>query len=328
MSGKENSRAAPASLFGWLLSMLTFLLCVATAAGFMARWWWPFELACHFRVQYGLLLAVATLLWLLGRRWKQVLIATVFAAANLAVVYPLYVRPTADLAAGETFRVVSLNVMMDNRQYQNVLQMVRETEPDFLALLEVDSRWTDALAELKTVYPFSHELPQVSNFGLSLYSRHKIESVEVEHLGDFNVPVIVAHCDVRGQPLTIIVTHTFPPVGEARAHQRNVQLTDLAKVVAAQQGANAQRGPVILVGDLNVTSFSPYFHDLLRDSGLRDSQLGFGVQPTWSTDMPLLRIPIDHCLTSSQIDIHNRRVGPHVGSDHFGLIIDFSISDR
>jgi len=41
--------------------------------------------------------------------------------------------------------------------------------------------------------------------------------------------------------------------------------------------------------------------------------------------VPLLGIPIDHCLVSPEIIVTKRSVGPSVGSDHYPVIIDFSI---
>ena len=37
----------------------------------------------------------------------------------------------------------------------------------------------------------------------------------------------------------------------------------------------------MLMGDMNCTSWSPYFQDMLTVSGLRDSRRGFGVEGSW-----------------------------------------------
>ena len=78
----------------------------------------------------------------------------------------------------------------------------------------------------------------------------------------------------------------------------------------------------MLVGDLNCTSWTPAFAELERISGLRDSRKGFGVQPTWPSNLPGLRIPIDHFLVSPSLAVRNRFVGPAVGSDHFPVVIE------
>ena len=69
------------------------------------------------------------------------------------------------------------------------------------------------------------------------------------------------------------------------------------------------------------------FRKLLADSGLNDSANGFGVQPSWPTFIAPLAIPIDHCLHSDEIHIHDRQIGDDVASDHFPLIVDFAIKE-
>jgi endonuclease/exonuclease/phosphatase (EEP) superfamily protein YafD len=85
----------------------------------------------------------------------------------------------------------------------------------------------------------------------------------------------------------------------------------------------------MVLGDLNTTSWSPYFRDLVADSGLLDSRRGFGVEPSWpSFGLPLLRIPIDHGLVSPAVSVLDRRIGPAAGSDHLPLVIDFALPAR
>jgi len=79
------------------------------------------------------------------------------------------------------------------------------------------------------------------------------------------------------------------------------------------------------VGDLNSSSWSPAFRDLLRDAGLRDTRLGRGVQSTWPAWLPMVQIPIDHALVSPGVRVHGRFVGDRVGSDHLPVVLDFSV---
>jgi endonuclease/exonuclease/phosphatase (EEP) superfamily protein YafD len=41
--------------------------------------------------------------------------------------------------------------------------------------------------------------------------------------------------------------------------------------------------------------------------------------------MPLGRIPLDHCLVSSGLDVLDKRLGPQVGSDHLPVVIELQI---
>ena len=64
---------------------------------------------------------------------------------------------------------------------------------------------------------------------------------------------------------------------------------------------------------------------LIRQTGLRDSALGFGVQPTWPAGMLLARIQIDQCLVSEDLKVVRRDVGPDVGSDHLPLVVELAL---
>ena len=80
----------------------------------------------------------------------------------------------------------------------------------------------------------------------------------------------------------------------------------------------------IVAGDLNCTPWSPNFVDLLKSSNLINSGLGHGLAISW-TPIPItaLGLPIDHVLVGDGIQVADRKVGPHVGSDHRPVIVDF-----
>ena len=102
---------------------------------------------------------------------------------------------------------------------------------------------------------------------------------------------------------------------------RDGQFRSLAKFV------RTLTEPVILMGDLNATPFSPAFVDFLRASRLRDSRLGYGNQATWPAALRRAGIAIDHCLVSPQVQVTGRQIGGDVGSDHLPVIVDLSLTD-
>ena len=118
--------------------------------------------------------------------------------------------------------------------------------------------------------------------------------------------------------MAVVAVHTLPPTRSDNARLRNRQLADAGRI------AQTQTAPVIVVGDLNATEWSPPFGDLLRSANLRDARTGFGLQPTWPTfaRLSLLQIPIDHCLISEGLHVKKFTRGPHVGSDHLPIVVD------
>ncbi|MEI6890689.1 MAG: endonuclease/exonuclease/phosphatase family protein, partial [Pontiella sp.] len=183
---------------------------------------------------------------------------------------------------------------------------------------EVTPRWASALSQLISTYPHHILEPQADCFGLMLLSRYPLAHSKIVDLGNTGVPSIITEVHFPQGTLSVIATHPVPPIHAAYAQQRNDQLAALPAAI------KQQHYPVLLMGDLNVTTWSPYFQTLKKESGLKNSMKGYGFQPTWAVNF-FLKIPIDHVLHSPAIRIHNRRVGPDIGSDHFPVIVDFSI---
>ena len=288
--------------------------------GFLGSLHWALDLLSHFRVQYLLVLAVTALLLAALRRWRPAALAAALAAVNLAAVLPLYLGGTAPVSAsGPTLRAMLMNVNAHRGDPRRVADAVREFDPDILVLEEVSRRWLQDLAPALAGYAHSLAEPREDNFGIALFSRFAVTRSRIAWIGEARVPSVEAVIRTPGGPCTVLATHPLPPGGREYSRLRNDQLTALPAWVREAEP------PVLLLGDLNVTPWSVYFRRLLRDSGLRDSVRGWGVQSTWPAFHPLLRIPIDHALHSSGVRILRRTVGPDVGSDHFPLIVDFAV---
>ncbi len=303
-----------------LVHLATLSVAGVALAGYCGRLGWLFELASHFRLQYGVLLAASSLCYLVGRRGRAGLAAGLLSAANLCLVVSVG-SPPPKPEDRTVVRVVFCNVLASNQHRERLLEFVRETSPDLVVLVEVNFEWAEALQPLHGTYPYRRVSSAHGGWGMALFSRIPLDDVEQTMIGRGadNSLAIVARLRIDGQPLTVIGTHPWSPVSPIRLAGRNRQLADLA--VLAQR----QRGPVVLLADLNTSPWSPYFLDLLSASGLRDSRQGFGLQASWPTFFAPARIPIDHCLVSPEIAVHDRTIGPKVGSDHFPVVVDFSI---
>lgn len=299
-----------------------------TLAGFLGRAWWRFDLMAHFRLQYLLCLWAVALGLAALRRFRLAGLAVLVSLINLALVAPLYLGSPHDgpgRGPGEgrmRLRAVSVNVSRSNKNHEAVRGLVRREDPDFLLVMEFTERWLDDLSDLTSTYPHVIGRPRAGHFGIALFSKHPFASADIEHIGPKGLPSIVARVDLGDRELTLIGTHPRPPTSPNGARARNAHLAAIAERVRPLEP------PVLLLGDLNVTPFSPYFHRLLDESGLRDSSPGHGYQPTWPTYAPGFLIPIDHCLYSPGIRIADRRIGPDIGSDHLPLIVDFELVGR
>jgi endonuclease/exonuclease/phosphatase (EEP) superfamily protein YafD len=215
-----------------------------------------------------------------------------------------------------------LNLNAENSNTEQVLRIIKKSDPDVLLLEEVTPQWAKALSELSTNYPHHISEPQTDCFGIMLLSKVPLKQGKVLDIGSTGVPSIVTEAHFPLGTVVVIGTHPLPPTSAEYATKRNQQLAAFPQLI------KKQRYPVLLMGDLNTSPWSPYFWQLLRDSGLKNSMKGFGFQPSWPSHIRPLRIPLDHLLYSPEIRIHSRRIGEDAGSDHFPLLVEFSIPPK
>lgn len=319
ISGTEKTRVGFFSVrinFWRTVSLFLVALAAATLLGMLAgRWWWVFELASHFPVQYAFLVATTTLLCLVGRQWWLARVAAAVLVLNLGVILPFYWGRADSDTNQKTLRLISTNVLTSNRQYDRLIELVRTERADAAIFLEVDDAWLKHLAALADDYPVTISRTRSDNFGVAMFSRLPADRLEIVNLGPAGLPSVVAELRNGEQRFTVVATHPLPPTSAEYSLLRNQQLAAVAELAATVEG------PVIVAGDLNITPWSPYFRDLLDHGNLRDSMRGFGIQPTWGW----AGIPIDHALCSADVTIVDRRVGPPIGSDHLPLVFEFSL---
>lgn len=305
-----------------LLIAAGLIACLATLLGFLGRFAWVFDLFAHFRVQYMLGLLVLGVLLLIGRRRGMAAMFFAVASVNMGLVLPLYMgKQDIPPEASPPLRAMLINVNTRLGDPDRVKAVIVSADPDILVLEEIDFRWISALAWLTNAYPHSLIQPREDNFGIGIYSKLSFVDREVRYIGSAEVPSILATINTGDTHIRVIATHPLPPAGRDYSRWRNEQLDRIPDHIPSDL-------PVLLLGDLNVSPWSHHFRRLLARSGLRDSSRGYGFQPTWPNFNPLLWIPIDHCLHSSEIIVVDRRIGEDVSSDHYPLIVDFVIHTK
>jgi endonuclease/exonuclease/phosphatase (EEP) superfamily protein YafD len=297
------------------------ILSIATLLTILGRFWWLLDLFSHFRVQYFLGLSAVTIVLLFRRRYKAPAFFGMLAIANLCTIAPLYFGAGPQPSeVSRSYRSLLMNVNTESGLPSKVAQTIKQLDPDFLALEEVNDQWLSTLSVTLAAYPYSKTMPREDNFGIAIYSKYPLVRSEIRQVGEAEIPSVIAELQLPEGLLTVIATHPLPPGGRENARLRDDQLERLPEIV--KQAAS----PVLLLGDLNATPWCSHFKRLLSQSGLRDSCQGRGVFGTWPAYMPIFLIPIDHCLYTSGIHVTRRTSGPKVGSDHYPVVIDFALT--
>lgn len=279
---------------------------------------WVAELTTHFRAQAAISGALIACACAMLRMRVGALVTCASIAFHIYPLLPFLLSSDAPPPANsQQLRVMQINVHTANRNHEAVRQAIVDANPDIVGLLEVDERWLSALAPLRVRYPYGIEDPRGDNFGIALFSRFPIEKLQLRPLEPGGVQVVTGEFSLGSVPVTIAIAHPVPPVSSRYSALRNREFVRLADMLR-----QFDEREIILLGDLNTTPWSPIYREFERSTGLYNGALGFGLHPTWPASLPLLRIPIDHCLLSSGLRATAFKVGPQVGSDHIPIIVE------
>lgn len=301
------------------LSIVTAILVSILPSVFPNSWF--IDIMSNFKLQIGIFLIVVLLLNLFTNKSKTIsLLAVILAIWNLSFIYKLYFpNKLAEIQKHRGTTIASINLLSSNNEADKVIGFIKSKNPDILVLLEYNSKWEALLSAITNEYEYRKTIVRNDNFGIGYFSKIPSET-SVVNFDISKVPSIKASLKIDKKPIDIIATHPFPPMGKERFEIRNSHFKNLAK----QRETFSEH--LIVIGDLNTSSYSKHFKNLLVETNLRDSRNGLGILPTWPSTFGLLYTTIDHILVSKAIDIIHRGTGPNIGSDHLPIFMEFLIS--
>jgi endonuclease/exonuclease/phosphatase (EEP) superfamily protein YafD len=298
-------------------AIVTVVFSFVTSLDFAHR---NIELFCHFRAQYLAASLLLLIVFAIRRNPVYAVVLLVTSVFNASYVLPWYFG-AAPAARDTVLKILHINVYSGNDEYERLLELIDNEDPDIFFLQEFSPAWLNATERLRDDYPFNYAEPRVDNFGIAMFSRVTLDSVTHVDSPPFDYPSIVATLTLNGKLLTIINTHPTIPLARDLYEARNEQLRSIAEI------AREARGAVVLMGDFNTSVWSRHYQALEESTGFRNTRRGFGILPTWPTFMPLAMIAIDHVLVSDDVDVISTRTGKRIGSDHLPLIVELAVGE-
>lgn len=310
----------PKTIVGGLIrrvEIVSYVLAAITLVAFLARWHWIADLLCNFRVQYVLLLTVALLVLLLARQWKTVAVCVVCLALNLSTIWN-YLPTKQPAESDKSLAIMCANVLSTNPSLEGIAATIEEANPHVVAIIEVSHEIAEYFETNGEKYPYRHFIPRDGNFGIAIMSRVPLTKVETLESQPLNLPSYRIQFRTDETTYELIATHPIPPMGSTNTLNRDNHLRQMAE-------SFTQDDHRILMGDFNMTPWSPRFRDLMAGANLVDAAAGFGLRPTWVVFPTYLGgLRIDHILVSPSVQTLNHRILEIAGSDHRAVVIDIA----
>ena len=215
-------------------------------------------------------------------------------------------------------KIMSWNVWLRNKTPDQVVKIIEDCDADVVVMIEVGEEQSIFYKPLERIYPYCHWIPDDSSRGIAVLSRIEGTKFREIDLADQGMPAIEAEIPETSSRsgFHILGVHTLSPGLRKRTLVRNSQLKGLA------EWAISLKTKAVVIGDLNITPWSPPFSRLLQEGKLLDSRLYRGNFASWPTDLGFLAIPIDHALVSYGTRVLHRGIGSLApDSDHRPITI-------
>jgi vancomycin resistance protein VanJ len=309
----------------WLygLAMTAYLL-ARLATG--ERWKWV-GLADNFVPWWALGgLAAAAIALISGPRWLLVLLQLPILIAFLVMYGAVLLRHAAPTQAGHTrtLTVATYNIKAAASDPQQVTDAVAGLGADVVGLEEVGPRHTDLFrTALCGEFPYQALYPELPFYGVALLSHYPIVEETVIRLFPDSMLWLRAVVRVEDTPVTIYVVHPPPPWIASSPLVYDSARRDSEIAILREKYLCHEIGPVIVLGDFNMSDRSHAYHTLnhgLTDS-FREAGRGLGLTFPAGTFLNIRRwvrlIRIDYVWHNAFLTACEARVGRDSGSsDH------------
>ena len=166
-------------LFYYLFSSLFILVSILPL---IPNQHWIFRVWEFGRIQIVILQLVTLLLGLVFLEdktcvfWATVAVSFALIINHIIILIPytvIYKRKPAKKIAqhSELISIISVNVYQFNNDYQKLIDLINEVQPDILLTMESNQKWENALKVIEKDYPNFKKVALEITYGIHFYTR-------------------------------------------------------------------------------------------------------------------------------------------------------------
>lgn len=334
MNERQGESPAVSNAMKLVLVVLALLVVVATALPFLRVDQWWIRVLDFPRGQIAvvgiLLLALYLYYWDTHRVYESVVLGLLVLAVGYQVMkmFPYTVLMPKQVLAAEShsddanLRLLVANVLIENRESEAFLDIVRKYDPDVILTVETDDWWEKMLRPLEEKYPHTVKYPLDNTYGMLLYSRLELVNPEIRFILKDTIPSM--HVQVKLPSDDRVFMHFVHPDPPNPKYATDTTERDAELLIVGRE-VEMHDKPTIIAGDFNDVAWSYTTNLFQKTSGLLDPRVGRGMYNTYNAKNPLLRWPLDHVFHSDHFKLVRMETGPAWGSDHFPVFIELSL---
>lgn len=302
-------------VIGWVNVALTLLmLTVAVAAGLslLGGQFHRLDLLSHFAPLYAITAAFGLVWSVVAGRGPIIAASLLSLLASGILIAPEFRRDAGPMAAATApgqIKVIQFNAGRDNSDIQGVVDWLIAQDADVITLTE-GRRQLRRLIQKRTGWRTAGGHGQ-----LVIYTRDQYAGMVRPRPPKPDLATFVnATYDRPGGPVEVVTAHfTWPTRPDIAGQVRAVEFVAAAR----------PRKRMILTGDLNASPWSAQLRRLDHSLGLtrRDRAIATWPAQVMGHAWPLPFLPIDHVYAGPGWATVKVERGPHLGSDHYPLIV-------
>jgi len=197
---------------------------------------------------------------------------------------------------------------------EDLTKALRASGADFLSIHEVTPDWALWLEDsLSHAYPYHHTMVDIGIFGMSIFSRFPISSVDTFYYQE--IPSLRVCFRKEDTDICLISVHTEPALNEYSFRRLRGQLETLTAQISRMDM------PLVVMGDFNAVSWSKELQSFMDSTGLLESRSGFLDRQRSFWD-----VPVDHIFHSSKLGCADFVNFSDQQGRHLGIMASFQIN--
>jgi endonuclease/exonuclease/phosphatase (EEP) superfamily protein YafD len=316
------------SIFFAVQLLLIVFMSLPVLAPDIKLWW--LDNLINLQLQWSLLAVLSILLSLKFFKILVIPLSLLYFSIILYNFGPLYLPNLSDNKDKAVLKLAQLNISYANPNIDEIISKLLDTDYDFILIQEIADGKVGKVGRLIQTYPYSVGSNSLRTYSsrLALFSRWPITNTKIHDLGYVEGKVIEAFVKPpdSNTPIKILALHPGAPRNKDLWQLRNNTL----EFIASQASGSSQQRQIV-IGDINVSPWSPFFKRLAKNSRLQNCAAGHGYIPSWAlyTTNHLTRLLssayIDHCLVSKSFNVRDKQYHYIEGSDHVLILTTLEI---